>query len=161
MEIKMGRDTYTVSNRDVIMDNGAVILVKTKGAYMSRKLFNELLKKGVIVPYEAFDVIFSKYKDIKHYRFNNVDNTRPSVVHRLKIKAEYAKAKIGLNKLFEIRFNDRDYHVGDVIKYTVIDDEIVNAQIADNVYTISYITSYEQKEGYVVFGEKVVYANRI
>ena len=53
MEIKMGRDTYTVSNRDVIMDNGAVILVKTKGAYMSRKLFNELLKKGVIVPYEA------------------------------------------------------------------------------------------------------------
>ena len=77
-------------------------------------------------------------------------------LHNLKIKAEYANAKLNGSKMFEIRLNDRDYRVGDIVKYTCIDNPIVNDKISEKLYYITFITDYEQKEGYVVFGEKEV-----
>ena len=77
-------------------------------------------------------------------------------LHNLKIKAEYANAKLTGSKMFEIRLNDRDYRVGDIVKYTCIDSPIVNDKISEKLYYITFITNYEQKEGYVVFGEKEV-----
>lgn len=77
-------------------------------------------------------------------------------LHYLKIKAEYANAKLKGDKLFEIRLNDREFRVGDVIKYTCIDSQIVDEQISKKLYYITYITDFEQKDGYVVFGERQV-----
>ena len=74
-------------------------------------------------------------------------------IHNLKILAVYATAKLDGKKPFEIRLNDRDFRVGDLVKYTVIDDEEVNERMKNKVYKITYITSYEQKDGYIVFGD--------
>lgn len=73
--------------------------------------------------------------------------------HELKILAMYAKPKIDGIKPFEIRRNDRDYKVGDLVKYTVTDDEELNKIMEDKTYRILYITDYAQKEGYIVWGE--------
>ena len=77
-------------------------------------------------------------------------------LHYLKIKAEYAKAKLKGDKPFERRLNDRNFHVGDVIRYTCIDSQIVDEKIREKLYYITYITNFEQKDGYVVFGDREV-----
>lgn len=77
-------------------------------------------------------------------------------LHYLKIKAEYANAKLKGDKPFEIRLNDRNFHVGDVIRYTCIDSQIVDEKIREKLYYITYITNFEQKDGYVVFGDREV-----
>lgn len=77
-------------------------------------------------------------------------------LHYLKIKAEYANAKLKGDKPFEIRLNDRNFHVGDVIRYTCIDSPIVDEKISEKLYYITYITNFEQKDGYVVFGDREV-----
>lgn len=77
-------------------------------------------------------------------------------LHNLKILAGYAAAKLRGDKLFEIRLNDRDFRVGDVVNYTCIDSTIYNEKISKKLYYITYITDFEQKDGYVVFGEKEV-----
>ena len=77
-------------------------------------------------------------------------------LHELKIKAEYANAKLNGIKPFEIRLNDRDYQVGDIIKYTCIDSSYVNDKIKDKLYHIVYITDYMQQKDYVVFCDEEV-----
>lgn len=77
-------------------------------------------------------------------------------LHNLKIKAEYANAKLKGVKPFEIRLNDRNYQVGDLIKYTCTDSQIVAQEMDKRLYYIAYITDYEQKDGYVVFCDKEV-----
>lgn len=77
-------------------------------------------------------------------------------LHNLKIKAEYASAKLRGDKPFEIRLNDRDFKVGDIVNYTCIDSSIFNKKISKKLYYITYITNFEQKDGYVVFGEKAL-----
>lgn len=77
-------------------------------------------------------------------------------LHELKIKSAYAFAKLAGNKMFEIRLNDRDYRVGDVVKYTCTDSAIANDKLQNKIYYISFITDFEQKDGYVVFGEREI-----
>lgn len=77
-------------------------------------------------------------------------------LHNLKIKAEYANAKLKGLKPFEIRLNDRDFQVGDIIKYHCIDSHIVDGNISVLLYEIVYITDYEQKDGYIVFTDREV-----
>lgn len=69
--------------------------------------------------------------------------------HILKILPEYYDAVVGGKKTFEIRKNDRDYQIGDWIKLLEYDGEKFTGNFV-NVH-ISYITSYEQKDDYVVF----------
>lgn len=57
------------------------------------------------------------------------------------------------NKKFEIRYNDRNFEVGDLVNYTVIDNDEMNEQVKNYIYKITYVTDYEQKDGYVVFGD--------
>ena len=75
-------------------------------------------------------------------------------LHNLKIKAGYASAKLRGDKPFEIRLNDRDFKVGDIVHYTCIDSSVFNEKISKKLYYIAYITNFEQKDGYVVFSEK-------
>lgn len=81
---------------------------------------------------------------------------RAMKIHNLKIQSDYASAKLNGIKPFEIRQNDRDFKVGDLVRYNCIDDVNLNNKIRDKIYQIVYITSYEQKNGYVVFTDKEV-----
>jgi hypothetical protein len=71
-------------------------------------------------------------------------------LHELKIQPEFYNAVVRGYKNFEIRNNDRGFCVGDhVILY-----EFEHEEYTGRVYSaiISYITDYEQKPGFVVFG---------
>lgn len=86
-------------------------------------------------------------------------------VHRLKILKGYADAKIAGDKLFEIRYDgDRAFQKGDIVIY----EEVINNppdssqevyifpihSIYSKQYRITFVTSFQQKKGYVVFGEE-------
>ncbi|WP_279475311.1 ASCH/PUA domain-containing protein [Aeromonas veronii] len=70
--------------------------------------------------------------------------------HELKIKPEYFAAVVNGEKTFEIRNNaDRNFQVGDTLVLKSFDGEF-NGNFVER--TISYITDFEQKPGYVVLG---------
>jgi len=70
--------------------------------------------------------------------------------HELKIKPEYFAAVVTGEKTFEIRNNsDRNFQVGDTLVLKSFDGEF-NGNFVER--TISYITDFEQKPGYVVLG---------
>ena len=76
--------------------------------------------------------------------------------HNLKIKNKYYDAIRNGTKTFEIRKNDRNYQVGDRIKFTPIADE-ANIIIPHNPneYIITYVFNggeYGLDEEYCVFG---------
>lgn len=73
------------------------------------------------------------------------------ITHKIKILPKYYQAVLRGDKTFEIRKNDRDYKVGDnvlLMEYDTEKQEYTNRTLAK---MISYITDYEQKEGYIVF----------
>lgn len=89
-------------------------------------------------------------------------------IHELKLDTEYFDdVKSGL-KTFEIRKNDRDFKVGDVLALTAFESghyikkssiirmgnpvyENVIQQEADTIFfDVTYITDYEQKDDYIV-----------
>ncbi len=71
--------------------------------------------------------------------------------HKLKVAPEYYDAVLSGKKLFEIRYNDRDFEQGDTV-------ELFEYIIEMPTYTgrfltrkIGYVCDYEQQPGYVVF----------
>ena len=76
--------------------------------------------------------------------------------HAIKIKEVYFKAVLSGEKTFEIRKNDRNYQVGDIIHFVPVDDECGMIIPHDpNAYRITYIFhggEYGLEEGYCVFG---------
>ncbi|MBO0423420.1 ASCH/PUA domain-containing protein [Enterococcus plantarum] len=70
--------------------------------------------------------------------------------HDLKIAPEYFKAVIQGLKTFEIRKNDREFQVEDIVNLK----EFKNGKYTGRKLTVEiiYITDFEQKENYVVFG---------
>ena len=74
----------------------------------------------------------------------------------LKILKEYADAKVKGLKPFEIRKNDRDYQVGDLIRYKVIDENgnKIQHKLSETMWEILYISNYAQKDDYIVFTDK-------
>lgn len=92
-------------------------------------------------------------------------------LHEIKLLEQYARAKKDGIKPFEIRKNDRDYQVGDLVKYNIVEQYIAGKDMPtqdsedkelceyfDNrVFKIKYITNYEQKEGYIVFTNEGFY----
>lgn len=73
--------------------------------------------------------------------------------HELKILPEYYRAIIEGQKTFEIRNNDRNFQVGDYLILKEFNDEKYTRQWV--AVKVTYITNYEQKEGYVVIGIKL------
>lgn len=79
------------------------------------------------------------------------------MIHELKILKVYADAKVFGDKLFEIRDNtDRGFQKGDLVKYKVVSDYEIQHIIERKTYEIIYVTNYNQRDGYVVFGEREV-----
>ncbi|HAM2078072.1 TPA: DUF3850 domain-containing protein [Listeria monocytogenes] len=76
-----------------------------------------------------------------------------SKTHELKILSEYYWDIVEGRKTFEIRKNDRDFQVGDyLILKEFKREKHTRRWIA---LEVTYITDYEQKEGYVVMGIKL------
>lgn len=80
-------------------------------------------------------------------------------VHVLKIKKEYYYAIKDRFKKFEIRKNDRNFQVGDLIRFFII-DENNNDYLSISYYQITYllkdIPEYGLKKGYCVFSIKEI-----
>lgn len=75
-------------------------------------------------------------------------------VHEIKIEEKYFNAIRNGVKLFELRKNDRNYQVDDLVKF------IVNDRTNDYLYQITYVLEnvedYGLKKGYCIFGIKPV-----
>lgn len=72
------------------------------------------------------------------------------MIHELKIKPEYFAAVVSGDKTFEIRNNaDRNFQVGDTLLLWEWDGGFTSQTVERSV---SYITDFEQKPGYVVLG---------
>ena len=80
-------------------------------------------------------------------------------IHELKIKKDYFIEIRNRTKNFELRKNDRDYRVGDLIKFIVIDSFNIAYQ-ANGLYYISYVLQncpeYGLQEGYCILAIKEV-----
>lgn len=82
--------------------------------------------------------------------------------HKIKILQRYISRIIDGTKTFEIRKNDRDYQVGDVIEFDIIRDDtdfLIPAVIPS--YWITYIHfGLGLQDGYVVLGiQKIIKGN--
>lgn len=73
-------------------------------------------------------------------------------IHELKILPEYFEAVTSGRKQFEIRRNDRDYKVGDLLYLREWNGE--NFTGDSYKVEVTYITDYMQRNGYVVLGIK-------
>lgn len=73
-----------------------------------------------------------------------------SKVHDLKIAPKYMDAQLAGIKNFEIRKNDRDFQVGDRLWLREWNGRDYTGRKV-TVY-VTYITDYEQRDGYIVLG---------
>lgn len=80
-------------------------------------------------------------------------------LHILKIKPEYFSEVLQENKLFELRKNDRDYQVGDLVhfintngdEYTLYDRKTLVFQIT---YVLKDVEEYGLNKSYCILGIK-------
>lgn len=70
--------------------------------------------------------------------------------HELKVLPQYFKALWCGDKTFEIRLNDRNFQERDEVVLLEWNDEEAFTGREINGF-ITYLTNFEQKEGYVVF----------
>lgn len=78
------------------------------------------------------------------------------MIHEIKIHEKYADRIITGEKTFEVRINDRDYQVGDLIRFRQVltDHGSIPHAITHNVYAITYMLQSIAgiEPGYCVFG---------
>lgn len=76
--------------------------------------------------------------------------------HELKCDCEYFDLIVNNVKSFEIRINDREFHVLDILRLieTVFVDYSKDDRPTGRIIErrIIYMTDYQQKDGYVVLG---------
>ena len=81
-------------------------------------------------------------------------------LHEIKIEARYARDKNDKIKSFEIRKNDREYEIGDLVVYKVVPDIEgfcdfkVIGKLEKKVFRIVNITDFAQTDNYIVWQEK-------
>lgn len=90
--------------------------------------------------------------------FNRPDlfNLDKPKIHNLKINKKYFMDIYSGIKTFEIRYNDRNYQVGDIIQFSVINDAKEVFMQPVTKYIITYILDYPEalKPGYIILGIK-------
>jgi ASC-1-like (ASCH) protein len=70
--------------------------------------------------------------------------------HELKLATDFFGSVSAGNKTFEIRFNDRNYKVGDTLvlkEFNTFTEEYTGRVIEKKV---TYITNYAQQDGFIV-----------
>lgn len=76
--------------------------------------------------------------------------------HQLKLREEYADAVLSGEKNFEIRYNDRDYHKGDLIYFRVIDkygNDIPEHKLNGREFEITYVLAdFGLQDNFVALG---------
>lgn len=79
------------------------------------------------------------------------------IIHDLKMKGkEWADRVYMNNKSFEIRYNDRDYQIGDHVRFHVVDENDTSIELEhplnDLEYVITYLTDWQEalRPGWVV-----------
>ena len=81
---------------------------------------------------------------------------RQRVTHEIKIEQKYLLRIIKEEKLFEVRNNDRDYQVGDILHFLPLESSIVNVYKEEKVipyYKITYVHHGRgMQDGYVILG---------
>lgn len=85
--------------------------------------------------------------------------TEDKTIHELKIQEEFADAVYVGDKTFELRYNDRGYQKGDLIKFQAIDDckSRTYHPINNLLYEITYvINGWGLKEEYVALAFREV-----
>ena len=78
-------------------------------------------------------------------------------LHELKIKYEYFKEVLRENKTFELRKNDRDYQVGDLIHFVKTDgnEYIICSQVVFRIiYILKDVPQYGLDKDYCILGIK-------
>lgn len=76
-------------------------------------------------------------------------------VHELKIRIEFCDAVLSGEKPFEVRYNDRGYQKGDIIRFKPVDGMgiIMYHDIDKKEYVITYVLSgWGISDGYVALG---------
>lgn len=76
--------------------------------------------------------------------------------HKLKTLSPFFDAVEAGNKRFEIRNNDRFFQIGDTVILQEYDAKDSLLTGLEWVGEITYVTDFEQKPGYVVFGIKEI-----
>lgn len=73
-------------------------------------------------------------------------------IHELKTLPHFFEASLDGTKPFEIRKNDRDFHVGDRLHLHEWDDvrQVYTGSVITR--TVTYITAFAQSPGWVVMG---------
>lgn len=80
--------------------------------------------------------------------------------HELKIYQEYFEAVKDGRKKFEIRKNDRNYKVGDILVLLEY-DKYYEAFTGEKITVeITYLTDYAQQDGYVVLGIEEIWEGK-
>jgi len=75
--------------------------------------------------------------------------------HLLKILPEYYYSVKSGSKTFEIRKNDRNYKIGDLICLNLFNDgKFIDGEAI--LIKIKYLTDYKQRDGYVVFSFDII-----
>ena len=80
------------------------------------------------------------------------------MTHEFKIERIYFEPKLKGEKSFEIRYNkDREFQKGDVVLYREIAHPgVLCLNTGRELWCeITFVTSFQQKEGWVVFGDRI------
>ena len=80
--------------------------------------------------------------------------------HQLKTWPEFFWPVVTGEKPFEIRKNDRDFRVGDDLELLEWDPQAESYSGKNGLFTVTYVTDFEQKPGYVVMGLKPAVGDR-
>lgn len=91
---------------------------------------------------------------------NDERSASVGMIHNVKIKKRYADAVVSGDKTFEVRENDRDYHVGDIVQFSALsnlDNVAISHPINDKRYEITYLlTGWGIENGWCVFSIREV-----
>ena len=82
-------------------------------------------------------------------------------IHKLKIKNDYAIDVFSGDKPFELRKNDRNFKVGDYVRFVVIDGdwdfkENMKKQLYKITYVLKNVEEYGLDKDYCIFGMRKV-----
>ena len=84
-----------------------------------------------------------------------------NMIHEIKLDYQFQKPILEGDKIFEVRYNDRGYQKGDLVKFHVVNRENIEEPIENQLYEITYVLAgWGIKEGYVVFGIRRVDGNK-